>query len=74
MWKWDDLVDTRVEALAALSVGSRSSRMSPTFISISSPVEALDGLLDEVSVYDRALTAAEIQAIFDAGSAGKCGS
>jgi hypothetical protein len=30
------------------------------------------GLIDELSIYDRALTAAEIQAIYDAGSAGKC--
>ena len=31
-----------------------------------------DGLIDEVEIYDRALGASEIQAIFDAGSAGKC--
>lgn len=30
-----------------------------------------DGLIDEVSVYDRALTGTEIQAIYEAGSAGK---
>jgi hypothetical protein len=28
--------------------------------------------IDEVTIYDRALTALEIQAIFTAGSAGKC--
>lgn len=33
---------------------------------------AFNGLIDEVEVYDRALTASEIQAIFDAGGAGKC--
>ena len=32
----------------------------------------LNGQLDEVSVYDRALSASEIQSIFTAGSAGKC--
>jgi hypothetical protein len=32
----------------------------------------LNGLMDEVEIYNRALTASEIQAIFDAGSAGKC--
>jgi len=32
-----------------------------------------DGLMDEVAIYNRALSAAEIQAIFNAGSAGKCG-
>jgi len=31
-----------------------------------------DGLLDEVEVFNRALSASEIQAIFAAGSAGKC--
>jgi hypothetical protein len=30
------------------------------------------GLIDEPSLYNRALTAAEIQAIYNAGSAGKC--
>ena len=31
-----------------------------------------DGLIDEASVYSRALSAAEIAAIYNAGSAGKC--
>ena len=31
------------------------------------------GLMDEVSIYNRALSAAEIQAIYAAGSSGKCG-
>jgi hypothetical protein len=30
------------------------------------------GLVDELSIYNRALSASEIQAIFNAGSAGKC--
>jgi hypothetical protein len=30
------------------------------------------GLLDEVTIYSRALSASEIQAIYNAGSAGKC--
>jgi hypothetical protein len=30
------------------------------------------GLIDEVEIFDRALEASEIEAIFDAGSAGKC--
>jgi len=33
---------------------------------------SLQGLVDEVSVYNRALSAAEIQAIYGAGRAGKC--
>ena len=32
-----------------------------------------NGLIDEVSIYDRALTNAEIQSIYSAGEAGKCG-
>jgi uncharacterized repeat protein (TIGR01451 family) len=31
-----------------------------------------DGLIDELSIYNRALSPAEIQSIFNAGSAGKC--
>ena len=31
-----------------------------------------EGLIDEVSIYDRALSASEIQDIFDAGNAGMC--
>lgn len=30
-----------------------------------------DGLIDEVEIFNRALSAAEIRAIYDAGSAGK---
>lgn len=33
-----------------------------------------DGLIDEVSLYSRGLSQAELQAIYAAGSAGKCGS
>ena len=36
------------------------------------PFVAFQGLMDEASLYSRALTAAEIQAIYNAGSAGKC--
>jgi hypothetical protein len=34
---------------------------------------AFNGVLDELSIYNRALSPAEIQALFNAGSAGKCG-
>jgi tetratricopeptide (TPR) repeat protein len=43
-----------------------------SFVGMGSPGEPLDGLLDEVSIYDRALANEEIQAIFEAGNAGKC--
>jgi hypothetical protein len=36
------------------------------------PVVSFSGLMDEVSLYKRALSAAEIQALYDAGSSGKC--
>jgi hypothetical protein len=38
-----------------------------------SPAYFVNGLLDEVSLYNRALTAAEIAAIYNADGAGKCG-
>lgn len=34
--------------------------------------EFFQGLIDEVEIYNRGLSASEIQAIFDAGAAGKC--
>jgi len=37
-----------------------------------SPAIAWVGLIDEISLYARALDPVEIHAIFDAGSAGKC--
>jgi sugar lactone lactonase YvrE len=36
------------------------------------PIDYFNGMIDEVQVYNRALTAAEIQAIHAAGSAGVC--
>ncbi len=38
----------------------------------SSGDEPLDGLLDEIEIFDRALDASEVHAIFAAGAAGKC--
>ncbi len=35
-------------------------------------LEVFNGLIDEVAIYSRALSAAEIQSIFIAGNAGKC--
>ena len=37
-----------------------------------SPVSPFNGLIDEVEIFNRALSAAEIQAIYNAGHAGKC--
>jgi len=64
----DGVLETQVEK----SYHTTSSQM----LYIGSPVEDGEqyykGLLDEISLYARALTAAEIQAIFTVGSAGKC--
>jgi len=47
---------------------------APVTIGASTPTgEFFQGILDEVTLYGRALSAAEVQAIFDAGAAGKCG-
>ena len=64
-------------ALVALAwLGSFSPQTSvPLYLGkriSEAPFVAFDGLLDEVSLYNRALAAAEIQAIYNAGSAGKC--
>lgn len=41
-------------------------------VELSTDFEPLHGLLDKVGIYHRALSAAEMQAIFSAGSYGKC--
>lgn len=50
-----------------LKIGSRSDHAIAQV-----PCTRFNGLIDEVGVYNRALAAEEIRAIFDAGSAGKC--
>ncbi len=50
-----------------VKIGSRSD-----FITSFDPGQRFNGLIDEVEVFDRALSVSEIQEIFDAGSAGKC--
>ena len=45
---------------------------APLEIGGSGSCEHFGGLLDEVSIYNRALSASEIAAIYNAGSAGKC--
>jgi len=47
---------------AAISIGSRGDARGATFF----------GMIDEPAVYNRALTAPEVQSIYNAGSAGKC--
>jgi hypothetical protein len=52
-----------------ISLGSEDGRQNcPTCLN----VRYFDGLIDEATIYNRALSAAEIAAIYNAGSAGKC--
>ncbi|MCI0541241.1 MAG: LamG domain-containing protein [Verrucomicrobiales bacterium] len=53
----------------SLKIGSRRSDLLAA-----NPNERFNGLIDEVSLYNRALTAAEIDSIYSADSAGKCAS
>ena len=45
---------------------------NPAAGSCISSAQYFDGLIDEISYFNRALSAAEIQALYSAGSAGKC--
>src|SRR5262245_2804350 len=61
------LVAVRVESArnsdsaASLFIGAQAISVAP-----------FDGIVDEVEIFNRALSQAKIQAIFNAGSAGKC--
>jgi PKD repeat protein len=50
-----------------VAIGNRGDLLGPTFIQ-----DTFTGVIDEVEIFARALSAPEIQAIFSAGSAGKC--
>jgi hypothetical protein len=54
--------DATCACSAAVSLGSRGDARGGTFL----------GMIDEPAVFNRALSAGEIQAIYIAGSAGKC--
>ena len=56
------------------ATGSISQNSSPVYIggNVAMTGYIFDGLIDEASIYNRALTASEIQAIYAAGSGGKC--
>ena len=45
---------------------------NPFFLDMGRTGVTVNGLIDEVALYDRALSASEIQDLFNAGSAGKC--
>jgi hypothetical protein len=57
-------------ASGAGSLGPTTS--APLLIGSSGDCVTMDGLIDEVEVYSRALSDAEVAAIFNAGSDGKC--
>ncbi|MBI3734038.1 MAG: lamin tail domain-containing protein [Chloroflexi bacterium] len=53
--------------------GTLQSNSSPLVIGGGDPgILSFSGLIDEVSIYNRALTNSEIQGIYNAGSSGKC--
>ena len=71
-------VDTVLEGDVAYS-GTPLGNTAPLLIGawgrgFDSPIPGrfFSGLIDETAVFNRALSAGEIQAIYDAGSAGKC--
>jgi hypothetical protein len=49
---------------------------SPTVASLGggagTPAQSFSGLMDEVTLYDHALTGAQVMSIFNAATAGKC--
>jgi Concanavalin A-like lectin/glucanases superfamily len=62
---------TRTDTFSATLSGTFDG--SPVTIGASNSTgEWFKGLIDEVSIYSRALSAGEIQAIYQAGTAGKC--
>ncbi len=54
--------DTTYNFATPVAIGARGDNLANSFL----------GTIDEVSVYNRQLSAGEIQAIYSAGSAGKC--
>jgi hypothetical protein len=64
------------QPVATNVIGAHAITTSPSELRISGADNHgyFDGLIDEPSVYNRALSAGEIAAIYNAGSAGKCGS
>jgi len=61
------LTGTLTNTAGPLKIGSRGDDRINLW-----PNDRFDGRIDEVTIYDRALSHAEIQSIFSAGSAGKC--
>jgi Concanavalin A-like lectin/glucanases superfamily len=65
-------VATGVMDITTISSSSFVMGDQPPGVPKFSNQEPLDGLLDEVTVYNRALSLGEIQSVFQAGAKGKC--
>jgi hypothetical protein len=68
-------VDGVLVATTTTSITGTISPLAPLVIGQVSPAlnaEFFSGLIDEVEIFGRALSASEIQAVFNADSAGKC--
>jgi hypothetical protein len=63
-------IDGQLVAAAAGTLGP--TNVAPLLIGGSGTCATFEGLIDEVEIFNRALSTSEIQAIFNAGSAGKC--
>ena len=63
-WRFNEIIRHGVQQLQTLAVtGSINSGVGPTFIGKSgSNINHYDGLIDEVRLYNRALSASEIKA------------
>ena len=80
--RWYHVAVTRSGSSYALYIDGAHVATDTSTFSIPDPVVPLtigraeeyrlNGLVDEVEIFDRALSASEIRAIFNAGSAGKC--
>jgi hypothetical protein len=60
---------TPVDSETPLLIGKVSFKQGSVFCTVGD-YSYLDGLMDEIAIFNRALSAAEIKAIYDAGSAG----
>jgi len=62
-----------IDGVAKLTTTMTVDNQNTSFqIGSNSASQEFDGIIDEVEVFDRVLSQSEIQAIFDAGSLGKC--
>jgi len=68
-------IDGQIESSLIYSVLGNTANGLPVFLGIRGSLDPsleYNGLLDEVEIFSRALSAEEILAIFEAGGAGKC--